>query len=48
MLILVIIYIDDKEKIACGITSNLLRLSVGLEHIDDLKDDLYNVLSKLD
>jgi cystathionine beta-lyase/cystathionine gamma-synthase len=27
-----------------GVTDNLIRLSVGLEHIDDLRDDLKNAL----
>ncbi|MBR7060099.1 MAG: O-succinylhomoserine sulfhydrylase [Neisseriaceae bacterium] len=39
--------VEDKEKIACGITPNLLRLSVGLEHIDDLKNDLVRVFNLL-
>ncbi len=34
---------DLKKKI--GITDNLIRLSVGIEHIDDLIDDLKNALS---
>lgn len=32
-----------REKI--GVTDNLIRLSVGIEHIDDLLDDLQNALS---
>jgi len=28
-----------------GVTENLIRLSIGLEHIDDLRDDLRNALS---
>lgn len=32
-------------KIAAGITDNLLRISVGLENIDDLEDDLAQGLS---
>ncbi len=28
-----------------GVTENLIRLSIGLEHIDDLRDDLQNALS---
>jgi cystathionine beta-lyase/cystathionine gamma-synthase len=27
-----------------GVTDNLIRLSVGIEHIDDLLDDLGNAL----
>ena len=39
--------VADNEKIACGITPNLLRLSVGLEHIDDLIADWDRVLEKI-
>ena len=39
--------VADNEKIACGITPNLLRLSVGLEHIDDLIADWNRVLEKI-
>ena len=39
--------VADNEKIACGITPNLLRLSVGLEHIDDLITDWDRVLEKI-
>ncbi len=35
---------DLKKKI--GVTDNLIRLSVGLEHIDDLLDDLKNALKR--
>ena len=39
--------VADNEKIACGITPNLLRLSVGLEHIDDLIADWDRVLERI-
>jgi O-succinylhomoserine sulfhydrylase len=32
--------LPPEEKIAAGITENLIRLSVGIEAIDDLKRDL--------
>jgi len=32
------------EQLACGIAPNLLRLSVGIEHIDDLKTDIAEAL----
>ena len=35
---------SDKEK--QGIKDNLLRLSVGIENVDDLIDDLTNALNK--
>ncbi|MCM2678322.1 cystathionine gamma-synthase [Echinimonas agarilytica] len=31
---------DESARLAAGITDNLLRLSVGIEHVDDLKADL--------
>lgn len=35
--------LELRKKI--GVTENLIRLSVGIEHIDDLKDDLNNALN---
>jgi cystathionine beta-lyase/cystathionine gamma-synthase len=32
--------IPREERIKCGVTDSLLRLSVGIEHIDDLIEDL--------
>jgi len=32
--------LSEKEQIAAGVQPNLLRLSVGIEHIDDIKNDL--------
>ena len=32
--------LSDAERAAAGITGNLIRVAVGLEHIDDLKADL--------
>ncbi|MCV2502768.1 MAG: O-succinylhomoserine sulfhydrylase [Neisseriaceae bacterium] len=37
--------VDPKVKIESGITENLIRVSVGLEHIDDLKQDLEETLN---
>lgn len=39
--------VEADEKRAAGITPNLLRLSVGLEHIEDLKADLTQALAKI-
>ena len=36
-----------EEQLACGVEPTLLRLSVGLEHIDDLKEDIRQSLNKL-
>lgn len=38
--------VPNEEKDASGITDNIVRLSIGLEHIDDLKDDLQNALNQ--
>lgn len=35
---------DESARLAAGITNQLLRLSVGLEHEDDLQSDLLNAL----
>lgn len=32
--------LSDNEKITSGVFPNLLRLSLGIEHIDDIKPDL--------
>ena len=36
--------LSSAEQEACGIAPNLLRLSVGIEHIDDLKSDIAEAL----
>jgi O-acetylhomoserine (thiol)-lyase len=36
-----------EEQAATGVTTNLIRLSVGIEDIEDLKSDLQNVFEKL-
>lgn len=37
--------LSDEQKVAAGINDNLIRISVGLEHIDDLKADLLRGLN---
>lgn len=39
--------ITDEERSAAGITDNLIRVAVGLEHIEDIKSDLSLGLDKL-
>ncbi|MBC6606212.1 O-acetylhomoserine aminocarboxypropyltransferase/cysteine synthase [Hymenobacter sp. BT188] len=34
--------LSDQEQIAAGVTPTLLRISLGLEHIEDIKADLQN------
>jgi len=36
--------LTEEEQIATGVTNDLIRLSVGLEDIEDLKSDLKSVL----
>lgn len=36
--------VSDEERQKLGITDNLLRLSVGIEHVDDLIDDIEQAL----
>jgi O-acetylhomoserine (thiol)-lyase len=38
---------SDKEQLDAGVTPNLLRLSLGIEHIDDIKEDLEQAFSKI-
>ena len=35
-----------EERVATGVTEDLIRLSVGLEHIEDLIEDLSLALAK--
>lgn len=39
--------LSEVEQLAAGIYPDQLRLSVGIEHIDDLKDDLDQALAKI-
>ena len=37
--------LSEKEQSAAGVQPNLLRLSVGIEHIDDIKNDLIDAFA---
>jgi O-acetylhomoserine/O-acetylserine sulfhydrylase len=37
--------LSDDEQLASGVLPNLLRISVGIEHIDDIKSDLEHAFS---
>ncbi len=39
--------VPEDEKIKYGITENMIRLSVGIENVDDLIDDINQALNKL-
>jgi len=39
--------LSDEEQIASGVLPNQLRISVGLEHIDDIKADLQQAFDKV-
>jgi O-acetylhomoserine (thiol)-lyase len=39
--------LSKEQQITTGVTKDLIRLSVGLEDIEDLKSDLHNVFEKL-
>jgi O-acetylhomoserine (thiol)-lyase len=39
--------LSDAEQVATGVTKDLIRLSVGLEDIEDLKADLKSVFDTL-
>ncbi len=36
--------LSDAERLAVGITKGLVRVSVGLEHIDDIKNDIFQAI----
>lgn len=37
--------LDREQQLAGGITEDMIRLSVGIEHVDDIRSDLQNALS---
>ncbi len=39
--------LSEKEQLATGVTADYVRLSVGLEHIDDIISDIEQALSKV-
>ena len=39
--------LSETEQLAAGVTPNLLRLSVGIEHVDDIKEDILQAAAKL-
>ena len=39
--------LSDEEQIATGVSKDLIRLSVGLEDIEDLKGDLKTVFESI-
>jgi len=39
--------LNDKEQLAAGVLPDQLRLSVGIEHIDDIKEDLQQAFDQL-
>ena len=40
--------ISSEERNKLGIPDNLIRLSVGIEHIEDIKEDFEQALSSID
>ncbi len=39
--------LSDEAQLAAGVYPNLLRVSLGIEHIDDIKSDLDEALKQL-
>ena len=39
--------LSEEEQESAGVTPTMVRVSVGLEHIDDIKDDFANALNKI-
>jgi O-acetylhomoserine (thiol)-lyase len=40
--------LSDEEQLASGVLPNLLRISVGIEHLDDIKSDLQQAFDKVE
>ena len=38
--------LSEKEKLAAGVTPGYIRLSIGIEHIDDIIADIEQALEK--
>lgn len=38
--------LSEEDRLAVGITSGMIRISVGLEHIDDIKEDIEQALKR--
>ena len=39
--------LSREERLKAGVTDGLIRLSVGIENVDDLIEDIENALSKI-
>jgi O-acetylhomoserine (thiol)-lyase len=39
--------LSDEEQLSAGVLPDQLRLSVGIEHIDDIKEDLEQAFAKI-
>jgi O-acetylhomoserine/O-acetylserine sulfhydrylase len=39
--------LSSEEQIAAGVLPNLLRIAVGIEHIEDIKADLQHAFNKV-
>ena len=40
--------LSEADLLACGIKPNTVRLSIGIEHIDDILEDLAQALDRID
>ncbi|NPE32094.1 O-acetylhomoserine aminocarboxypropyltransferase/cysteine synthase, partial [Methanococcoides sp. SA1] len=39
--------LSDEEQLTSGVTPDMIRVSVGIEHIDDIIEDFENALNKI-
>ena len=39
--------LTDEEQLAAGVSKDMIRVSVGYEHIDDIKEDFANAFEKI-
>ena len=40
--------LSDSELAACGVSPDLIRFSVGIEHVDDIIEDIKQALDKIE
>jgi O-acetylhomoserine/O-acetylserine sulfhydrylase-like pyridoxal-dependent enzyme len=39
--------LNDEEQVSAGVSKEMVRVSVGYEHIDDIKGDFENAFEKI-
>jgi O-acetylhomoserine/O-acetylserine sulfhydrylase-like pyridoxal-dependent enzyme len=39
--------LNEEEQLSAGVNKEMIRISVGYEHIDDIKEDFENAFKKI-